>query len=309
MLHDTIRAFAPATIANLGPGFDLLGAALERPGDTVTARLVGEGGVRLTGIDGDDGQLAGDPDGNTAVVAAREVLRRTGRDVGVEMHLEKGIPIGSGLGSSAASAAAAALAVNRLLGNPLRKIELVPACIEAEASVSGRHADNVAPAVLGGLILVRSLEPLDIIRLPVPEGLSFAVVTPRYALSTREARSVLPDHVPLSAHVTNAANVAGILCALHSGDLGLLSRSMVDSIVEPSRLPLIPGGEAVIRAARDAGALASSISGAGPSIFALAHSPTLARDIATVMVEAFQSAGHDAEAVISPADCPGARKR
>jgi homoserine kinase len=306
--NGVITAFAPATVANLGPGLDVLGLALARPGDRVTAHLVPGGGVTIEAVTGDGGALSLDATKNTAGIAAQATITKAGVSTGVSLTLQKGMPIGSGLGSSAASAAAAAYAVNLLIGSPLRKAELIGPCLAAEAAVAGRHADNVAPALLGGLILIRSIDPLDLVRLPVPEGLVVAVVTPKMELSTREARAALPKDVPLSSLVRNSANVAALVSACYSGDLGLLARSMTDAVATPARAPLIPGCERVIEAALDAGALGSSISGAGPSIFALCRSERSAREVSSAMVAAFAEYGLAAEAIASPADCPGARR-
>lgn len=306
-MGDEVTAFAPATVSNLGPGFDVLGLALSEPGDRVVARRVGGRGVRIAAIHGDGGVLPLDPEKNTAAVAAAATLRKAGIDAGVELELHKGMPIGSGLGSSAASAVAAAFATNVLLGSPLRKPDLIEPCLEAEQVVAGRHADNVAPSLLGGLVLVRSLDPLDVIRLPVPRGLQVVVVTPAFVLETRRARAALPTEVPIGAWVRNAANLAALVTACHTGDLALLARSLGDEIVTPARTPLIPGCEAVLAAAMDAGALGSGISGAGPSLFALCRSPRSADAAAAAMVRAFECAGLAATAVISAADCPGVR--
>lgn len=303
-----VTAFAPATVANLGPGLDVLGLALAAPGDRVTARHAPGRGVTITIVTGDGGALPLDPAMNTAGIAAAATLKKAGVDTGVSLTLHKGMPIGSGLGSSAASAAAAAFAVNLLIGAPLRRVELVGPCLAAEAAVAGRHADNVAPALLGGLILVRSIEPLDLVRLPVPEGLVVAVVTPKMELSTRVARAALPVEVPLASLVHNTAHIAALVSAFYSGDLGLLARSMTDAVATPARAPLIPGCAAVIEAALDAGALGSSISGAGPSIFALCRSDRSAAEVAARMVGAFAASGLAASAIVSPADCPGARR-
>jgi homoserine kinase len=303
-----ITAFAPGTVANLGPGLDVLGLALAAPGDRVTARRSESRGVTIASVDGDGGALSLDPAKNTAGIAAAATLAKAGVSIGVSLVLHKGMPIGSGLGSSAASAAAAAYAVNLLIGSPLRRVELVGPCLEAEAAVSGRHADNVAPALIGGLILVRSLDPLDLVRLPVPEGLVVAVVTPEMELSTRTARAALPENVPLTSLVRNTANIGALVSACYSGDLGLLGRSLNDAVATPARMPLVPGCAAVIEAALDAGALGSSISGAGPSIFALCRSERSAGEVAAAMVGAFSAAGLLAASVVSPADCPGARR-
>ena len=303
-----VTAFAPATVANLGPGLDVLGLALAAPGDRVTARRAEGRGVTMAVVTGDGGALPLDPAKNTAGIAATATLAKAGIETGVALTLEKGMPIGSGLGSSAASAAAAAYAVNLLMGSPLRKAELVGPCLAAEAAVSGRHADNVAPALLGGLILVRSIDPLDLVRLPVPGGLVVVVVTPKMELPTREARAALPKEIPLRSLVHNTAQVAALVSACYTGDLGLLARSMTDAVATPARTPLIPGCSAVIEAALDAGALGSSISGAGPSIFALCRSERSAAEVSAAMVTAFAANGQAASAIASPADCPGARR-
>jgi len=308
-MSQSITATAPATLANLGSGFDVLGLALAGDGDTVTARrLRGAAGVHIEAIEGDDGRLPTEAAANTAGVAAIETLKLAGfTDVGVALTLKKGLPLCSGLGSSAASAAAAAFAVNQLLGGPLRKIELVGPCVEAEAVVSGRHADNVAPALLGGLVLVRSLDPLDLVRLPVPEGLTLAVVTPDFDLPTADARAALPDAVSLQTMVGATAQIAALVSAFWSGDMSLLSRGLTDSVVTPARAALIPGARAAMAAALDAGALGSGISGAGPSLFALCRSNRGARAAMDAMAEAFADAGLPAVGRISPADCPGVR--
>lgn len=311
--ENAVTAFAPATVSNLGVGFDVLGLALSGPGDTVTARLSGQPGVRLARVSSSISgapPLPTDPGRNTAAIAARATLNLAGVDAGVELELTKGLPVGSGLGSSAASAAAAAFAVNVLIGSPLRRAELIGACIEAESAVSGRHADNVAPALLGGLVLVRSLDPLDIVRIPVPEGLHVVVVSPKFELLTRQSRAVLPKEVSLTEMVRQTAGIAGLVSACHSGDLGLLARSMSEmDVVTSARCPLIPGAREVIRGALDAGAIASSISGSGPTIYALCRSAHDAAEVKTAMQAAFSKSGLDSTAYESPADCPGARRR
>jgi homoserine kinase len=304
-----VRVFAPATVANVGPGFDILGMAVQGPGDTVVARRTRETGVRIAAIEGDGGTLPLDAGENTAGIAARATLQCAGIEgIGVELEIHKGLPLGSGLGSSAASAAAAAMATNLLVGSPLRKQELVEPCLVAESEVSGRHADNVAPALLGGMILVRSVDPMDFLRVPLPAGLLLAVATPLLERSTKEARRVLPEMVPFRSMVRNTANLATLIAACFSGDVGLMGRGIGDEVVTMARAHLIPGCEGVIRAAEDAGALFCSISGAGPSMFAFCYSRRSAQGVAAAMVAAFRSVGEvDARAFISPADCPGAR--
>ena len=303
----SIKAFAPATVANLAAGYDVLGLAVESPGDTVTARRGGPGGIVIERITGDDGRLPLQADKNCAGIAAIETCALAGLTADIVLEVHKGLPIGSGLGSSAASAAAAAVAVNTLLGSPLRKRELIGPCLEAEAAVSGRHADNVAPSLLGGLILVRSVDPLDILRLPIPESLRVVVVTPKFELETRAARQALPDRVSLTQMVGFGANLAGFVAACFSGDISLLGRCLMDPVVTPARAALIPGANEVMKAALAAGAVGSSISGSGPSIFALTRSDVAAARAGAAMVHAFEQAGLAATVVCSPVDCPGAR--
>ena len=304
----TVSAFAPATVANLGPGFDVLGLAIDGMGDTVTVSRSTHPGVQITAIHGDNGKLPLDPAKNTAAIAAAETLKAAGINIGLSIELSKGLPLCSGLGSSAASAVAAAFATNQLLGSPLRKMDLIGPCMEAEAAVAGRHADNVAPALLGGLILIRSTDPVDVVRLPIPDDLNVVVVTPASELPTREARAVLPPEVPLSTMVTVSAQIASLVSACYSGDLSLLSRSMEDPVVTPARIGLIPGGDAALQAAMATGALGASISGAGPSLFALCRSARSATTTAEAMKSAIASEGTPATAHISAANCPGARR-
>ncbi len=308
----SVTAFAPATVSNLSVGFDVLGLALSGPGDTVTARLAGPPGVRIASVRSSvEGSppLPTDPTKNTAAVAAVHTLRRAGIEAGVELDVVKGLPIGSGLGSSAASAAAAAFAVNLLVGSPLRRMELIEPVLEAEATVAGRHADNAAPAILGGLVLVRSLSPLDIVRVPVPVGLWVCVASPRFELLTRQSRAALPRDVPIAEMVKMTAGIGALLSACHSGDIGLLARSLADGDpVTRARIGLIPGGAAVIRSALDAGAIAAGISGSGPSIYALCRSRFDAEASGRAMQQEFGAAGLACSVHQSSGDAPGARR-
>ena len=304
----TVSAFAPATVANLGPGFDVLGLAIDGMGDSVTISRTTKPGVEIAAINGDGGKLPKNPAKNTAAIAARETMKAAGIEIGLSIELRKGLPLCSGLGSSAASAVAAAFATNQLLGAPLRKMDLVGPCMEAEAAVAGRHADNVAPALLGGLVLIRSVDPIDVIRLPIPDNLNVVVVTPDTELPTREARLVLPNQVPLATMVSVSAQIASLVSACYSGDLGLLSRSLKDPVVTPARIGLIPGGQRALDAALNAGALGASISGAGPSLFALCRSARSAASTALAMKTAIEATGTAASTHISTANCPGARR-
>ncbi|MBA3532111.1 MAG: homoserine kinase [Ardenticatenales bacterium] len=288
----TVTVFAPATIANLGPGFDVLGVAIEGLGDWVSVTIRDEPGVVIESITGDNKKLSLDPAQNTAGIAAQEALRLIGvSDVGLSLRIRKGMPLGSGLGSSGASAAAAAWGVNMLFGSPLSKQRLLHASIVAESVVSGWHADNVGPSLFGGFILIRTYDPLDIIELPTPFGLTFALVTPEMELPTRQSRAVIPQEIPLKLHVAQSGNLAALIASLFGGSPILLGRAMQDVIVEPARAPLIPAFEKVKASAFEAGALACSIAGAGPTLFALCDDAITGAIVAGVMQEAFSTYG------------------
>jgi homoserine kinase len=295
MNHTSITVFAPATIANLGPGFDVLGVAIDGLGDWVTATLRDDGQVVIESMEGDGGKLSLDATKNTAGIAAQEALRLMESTYGVTLSLRKGLPLGSGLGSSGASAAAAAWAVNILHGQPLGKTELLLAGLAAEASVSGWHADNVGPALFGGFILIRSYDPLDVMELPTPYNAVFALCTPNIELPTRAARAAVPQSIPIKQHVANSGNLAAMVAALFGGAVPLLGAAMQDAIVEPARAHLIPHFYDVKKAAMEAGALACSISGAGPTLFALSDDPARA----TLIAQAMQRAFHDHAGLLS----------
>ena len=302
-----VTAFAPATVANVGSGFDVLGFAVERPGDTVEARRREGGGVRLLEVTGDDGRLPRGAD-NTAVVAARCLQEKLGEPFGVDLVLHKGMPLASGLGSSAASAAAALYAVNRLAGDPLTAQELLPYALAAERVASGAgHADNAAPALMGGFVLIRSTAPLDLVRLPVPDGLAVALLSPDVEIPTEAARRILRKQIPLADAVSQWGNLAALVASLYAGDLALMGRSLGDLIAEPVRAVLIPGFAAVREAALEAGAIGCSISGAGPAVFALAASVATANGVAEAMRQAFTDAGLTATAYVSEISRTGPR--
>lgn len=305
-MPDAIRVFAPASIGNVCVGFDVLGLALAEVGDTVIARLTEQPGVRLTRVSGAKVPIGPD---NTAVVAARAVLDAVDAEVGVELELIKGLAVGTGMGSSAASAAAAAFATNRLLGDPLPVAALVEPCARAEQLASGYHADNVAPALLGGLVLVRSLDPLDVVSIPLPADLWVCLVRPHTSVSTRHARKVLPERVPLADLVRSSANLGAFVAACYSGDLDMLGRSLQEHVVTPVRAALVPGAPEALDAASEVeGVLGASISGAGPSVFALTRDRDSAAACAATMTACF--AAHDLPSTtwICPADNAGARE-
>lgn len=292
--HKKITVFGPATVANVGCGFDILGFAVRAPGDKVTARFSDTPGVTIDAIHGDEGRLPQDAEKNTAGVAALELLRaaNVADDTGIALELHKQMPIGSGLGSSAASSAAAAVAVNRLLGDPFRVEELLPFAMEAERVASGApHADNVAAALLGGFVLVRSSNPLDVIPLHVPENLHYTVVHPKIEIRTEDTRNILRKQVALKKAVIQWGNVGALVAGLMKEDYKLIGRALHDEIIEPIRSVLIPGYDNVKKAAMQQGALGCSISGSGPSVFALSTSEQQSNKIGKAMRQEFENMG------------------
>lgn len=262
-----VKCFAPATFANLGVGFDILGMAVAGLGDIVTLRSIEDDAVEITQITGDGGRLPTDPMKNTAAISANYVRQQVGVTTGIAIEIEKGLPLASGLGSSAASAVAAAYAANELFGKQLSTRELLSATLEAEAAVSGRHADNVGPALLGGILLIGGIDPDKLYPLPIPANLYLALVTPDVAVPTVEARAVLPKQISLQQMVHQNKAVALLMHALYTDDLELLVKAMTqDEVVEPARQHLIPHFAEARDAALDNGALGMVISGAGPTL-------------------------------------------
>ncbi|MHA7131609.1 homoserine kinase [Algoriphagus namhaensis] len=269
-----IKAFAPATVANVSCGFDILGFALDSLGDTVELLATEAPGLRVKSITGDGGKLPLAADQNTCTIAIQAMLDAMGSQQGFDVHLQKGLPLGSGMGSSAASAVAALVAANELMGNPFEKKDLLPFAIEAERAACGAaHADNVAPSLLGGFVLIRDYHPLDVIKLSVPKGLCCTLLHPNYQLNTSDSRSVLRDRIPLKDAITQSGNVAGLIAGLFLADFGLISRSLKDVIAEPYRASLLPGFDRVKTAMMQHGALGLGISGSGPTLFVLSEGP------------------------------------
>ncbi len=302
-----VRAFAPATVANVAAGFDILGFAVHAPGDEVTASLGGLPGVRLVRVSGDGDVLPVEAEKNTAGVAARRLLGHLNSTAAIEMSLHKLMPLGSGLGSSAASAVAAAVAVNELLGRPLERAALLPFCMEAERVACGAaHADNAAPALLGGFTLIRSYQPLDVVKISAPSDLAAAVVHPHIEIRTEDARKILRGKIPMGDAVTQWGNVAGLIAGLLTADYNLISRSLTDVVIEPVRAILIPGFRSVKEAALDSGALGCSISGSGPSVFALARGIETAQTAAQAMAAVYRSIGIDCDVHVSGINGDGA---
>lgn len=288
MRNEAIAAFAPATVANVGAGFDILGFALHQPGDRVVARFNQVGTVRIVALTGDGGRLPREAALNTAGVAVIKLLEHLGISQGIDLEVHKQMPLGSGLGSSAASAVAAVVAVNALLGSPLKKLELLPFAMEGERIACGAaHADNAAPSLLGGFVLIRSYAPLDVVELHTPERLYAVVVHPHIEVKTQDARDILKKTLSLKDAIVQWGNIAGLVAGLMKSDYDLISRSLNDVIIEPVRAILIPGFAEVKAAALQAGALGCSISGSGPSVFALVTDTDTAERVASAMQAAF----------------------
>jgi homoserine kinase len=302
-----VKAFAPATVANVCCGFDILGFAIDQPGDEVHMCLSERSGVTITRITGDGGKLPADAEKNTAGVAVLSYLKEIGQQPGVEIELHKKLPLGSGMGSSAASAAAALVAINELMGSPKRKSELVPHGMESERVACGSaHADNVAPSLLGGVVLVRNYNPLDLVQVPYPKSLSCALVHPHLEVRTEDSRRILRSTVHLKDAISQSANAAGLMVGLIQSDFRLIADSLKDSIAEPVRSFFIPGFEDLKKAAKAAGALGAGISGSGPTVFALCETSSLAQKVGQAMSAHFMAMGLTSDLFVSSVNQQGA---
>lgn len=270
MIGEKIRVFAPASVSNVACGFDIMGFAINEPGDEIEMKIVDTSGVNIISISGDGGKIPYDFKLNTCGFAVYKMMQALHLDFGVEISIDKKMPLGSGLGSSAASAVGGVYALNKLLGEPLGKTELVKYALFGEEIASGAiHADNVAPSLFGGFVIIRGYEPLDIIPIETPSDLFCTVIYPHIEIKTSEARKILPESVPLKNAVKQSGNAAGLVTGLLTTNYPLISRSLTDEIIEQYRGKLIPGYYELKQAALDNSALGCNISGSGPSIFAL----------------------------------------
>ena len=303
---NSVLVHSPATLSNLGCGFDVFGLALAAPYDTIRLTRRAEPGVRIQHLD--PYHLPTEPTRNVAGVALLALLKAVPEAIGFDVEITKGIKPGSGVGSSAASAVGVVVAANALLGNRFTKMQLVNFAMAGEIVASGaRHADNIAPAIFGGFTVVRALEPaLDIIALPAPP-LWVAVVHPQIEVKTSDSRKVLPATVPLGLAVRQWANVAGLVAGFLTVDYELIGRSMDDYIVEPARLPLIPGLTEARKRALAAGAIGGGISGSGPSIFMLNKTAPTAQAVGAAMGSVFAELGIAFNVYVGPVGTEGAR--
>jgi homoserine kinase len=302
----SVAVYAPGTASNIGPGFDCFGIAFTGLGDTVRASRTDAPGVRVASVS--DERIPTDPLRNTAALGAAAALKRAGleREAGLELRVEKGLPLAAGMGGSAASAVAGAVAAHELLKTRLTRIDLLMAAIDAEAVVSGRHADNAAPCLFGGAVIVAGLDPPEVTPVRVHDSLGLVFVTPAYEVATAQARRVLPADVPRADAVGQAARLAFLVLGLERGDADLVRRAIWDRIAEPRRAPLYPGYPQARTAGLEAGALGVAVSGAGPTLVALV--PREARQaVAKALVEGYAKAGINARSHVAEVDATGAR--
>lgn len=301
-----IRVFSPATVANVSCGYDAMGFALETLGDGMIFTKTDSKEVVISKIEG--ANLPYEAHKNVAGVVALLMLKESKANFGLDIQIFKNFRPGSGLGSSAASASGTALAVNQLLGNKYSNLELTKFAMQGEVAACGSAiADNVAAAIYGGFILVRSYEPLDIVSIPTPINLVATIIHPQIEIKTEDARKVVPTKINLKTAISQWSNVGGLISGLHSNDYDLIGRSLVDLVAEPNRKKLIPLFDDVKQSAIYAGALGAGISGSGPSIFALSKNLEIAQKVETAMDAVYKNSGIDYSTYVSHISKTGTR--
>ncbi|MGJ8731663.1 MAG: homoserine kinase [Cellulophaga sp.] len=306
-MKNEIRVFCPATIANISCGFDVLGVALDNVGDEMVVKKTTKKGITITKIEGQDLPL--ETHKNVAGVAGLALLSATSYSGGFEIEIYKKIKAGSGIGSSAASSTGAVWAMNKLLGEPFSNLELVQFAMKGEELASGvQHADNVAPAIYGGFTLVRSYNPLDIIKINTPRELYATVIHPQIEIKTSDSRKILKTTISLADGIKQWGNVGGLIAGLYTEDYKLIGRSLEDHIIEPIRSILIPAFDNVKSASLNAGALGCGISGSGPSIFALSQGKETAEKVANEMQDVYNKVGIDYDIHVSNINTIGVKK-
>lgn len=308
MENKEVKVFAPATVANLAVGYDILGLALESPGDEVIVRKGTYSGLKIVKITGDNGKLPLVTEKNTASYAALQLLKHLGKsDLPIEMEIHKKMAMGTGLGSSAASAVAGVYGVNAYLGHPLSKEEILRFAVEGEQKADGAfHADNVAPSLFGGIVLIRSNETLETTQLPAPSQLAMAMVYPHIEILTSESRAILSDRVSLDQVITQTGNIATFVAGLYEGDLKKIGSALSDVIIEPQRAHLIPQFFELKSIALENEALGFSISGAGPSLFAVCDGLQSAEQVRNALASHLESKGIAADTFVSAINTKGA---
>jgi len=303
---NSIKIFAPATVANVSCGFDALGFAIHTIGDEMLLTKTTKKGVKISKIEG--AELTYDSTKNAASVVTLAMLDKANTDFGIDIQLFKKVKPGSGLGSSASSAAGAAFATNELLGKPFSKLELTEfARLGEEIACGSPIADNVAAAIYGGFILVKSYEPLEIVKLPVPSELWVTAIHPQIEVKTEDARNVLKPNISIADAVKQSANLAGLISGLYTNDYQLISRSLVDVIAEPYRKKLIPYFDEIKQVGLQNGALGVGISGSGPTIFGLCKGEEIANKVAKAMKEVYQNTTIDFNIYVSKVNIEGVK--
>lgn len=308
--QQAVRVFAPATVANVAVGYDILGFAIDRPGDEIIARQSDTPGLRITKINGTKKKLPMEAEKNTASYGALKMLEDLGlTHEGIELEIYKKMPFGSGMGSSAASAAAGVLAVNELLGRPLEKRALAKYAVLGESAADGAiHGDNVIPSLLGGIVLIRDNATYDFVKLPTPRGLTVFLIYPEIEILTKDARAVLSDQVNLSQMISQTGNIAAFVTSLYTSDLMLMKRSLKDHVIEPQRAQLIPHFYDLQDIALKHGAMNYTISGAGPSMFGFAQNTLIAENAVNEITKYLESKSIHSTAYMSPINNTGAYK-
>ena len=285
-----VRLFSPATISNLSCGFDVLGLCLETIGDYMEIIKSKRKGIYITSIIGE--KIPYDVKKNVAGVASEALIDSLNPDFGFEIKIDKKIKPGSGIGSSAASSVGAVVGINYLLGNPFKPEELIPYALEGEKLACGsEHADNVAPAILGGITLVRSTKPIDIIKLPIPKNLKAVIIHPKIEIKTADARKVLDKSIPLEKASQYWANLGAFVSSLYENNYELMKKSIVDNIIEPKRSQLIPMFDSLKQIANDNDSIGCGISGSGPSVFSLANGLKTAKIINNSFKKIYEETG------------------
>jgi homoserine kinase len=299
-----IKIFSPATVANVACGYDVLGFCLDAVGDEMLIKKVDKKGIRITKIEGFD--LPFKTELNVAGVSALAMYEALQPDCGFEIEINKNIKPGSGIGSSAASAVGSVFGMNVLLGKPFNKTELTQFAMKGEALASKcEHADNLAPALFGGFTLVKSLSPLEIIKIPSPVNLYATIIHPQIEVKTADSRAILPKEVKLQEAIVQLANFGSLIHSLHTNNYQLMKRSLHDAIIEPHRSKLIPFYKEVKQAALNAGALGTNISGSGPSVFSLCKGIETATLVSDAIKKVYLSTGIKFDIYISKINIEG----
>lgn len=309
MFHSGIKVFAPASVSNVAVGYDLLGFPIQGMGDELVVKTGQEKGLKITKIFGNK-SLSKDPNRNCASISALALLKHLGQeDLPIELELYKKMPLGTGLGSSASSAVAGVFAINEYLRRPLEKKDLLPFAMEAERFADGAyHADNVAPSLLGGITLNRDNETLDVNKVHVPKGLYITIILPAISILTKDSRDILKPEVSMSDFVKQTGNLASLILGLQKSDFDLIKRSLQDHVIEPQRAHLIPHFYDHKEMALSEGALGFSISGAGPSMFAISGNSLIAENIREKAASLYQKHKLDARCFVTTIDLEGARR-